>query len=377
MMENQNLVPASEKRREILACLLGIPPTLFGLRKLSERSGAEQGMAQGLKSLLAWGALDLEEYRLTLEHYCTTSLAQTLSGAFKDIRRRLMALDHAALYAPVPRQRELLRLLCGYWLLLERIAYKHQLVAEAEGILDKVIAIAQEATLYDLWAYALRQRGVLLLNQGEVACFAQGVAAARPPVLAAKQAFDQALALGPHLSEQRWALVLLAASSASACLAESQQELTQALKMIEVAGKAIGKSSDDQDIPAKLDEERYHLDMGIALISAPVAKVQDPKRAREHLEQAAALSQPNSTIRHIENTIRQAQSYLVQGRYEMATAYSESAVPLVQATGSKSSFARLDGFHRSLQRSPYGSSGAVAHLGIQLLKVRRPELFAQ
>jgi hypothetical protein len=63
IMENQNKVPADEKRRWILAQLLGIPPALFGLKLSTSVMGRPQ---RSVLNLFMSGRVDITEYRVAL-----------------------------------------------------------------------------------------------------------------------------------------------------------------------------------------------------------------------------------------------------------------------------------------------------------------------
>ena len=118
---------------------------------------------------------------------------------------------------------------------------------------------------------------------------------------------DVARTLKSHLSVQRNGLILLAAGRAYAHVAQNEQELKVAMKVIDLGGEVIGKDSDDTGIPAKLDEERYHLDRGQVYMASPMAAARFPTKARQEFEHATRLTKPISKTRHAENAIRQSQ----------------------------------------------------------------------
>src|SRR5579884_1368503 len=166
IMENQNQVPLDEKRRWILARLLNIPPLLFGLDARSLTS-----------DLFTWEEVDVHEYRLTLERYARGWHTGSVFQAVSDIKRRVSNLHNKAPYAS--EKKEMLELLCSYLILLGNLAFNHMEPEASIDYFNKAVTVATQEKFYDLWAYALRQRGVVYLEQGDTIAGLKGYPAAQ------------------------------------------------------------------------------------------------------------------------------------------------------------------------------------------------------
>jgi len=374
LMEKENQVPKDPKRRWVLAMLLGIPAASFGLKELNQ---PPKVLTKTLHLILKREPINVKEYRTTLERYCASwGELGNFSEILQNILHRISSLQNEAFSTRSPEKQELLQLWCEYHILAANIALSHYRFDEAITLLDRAIIVAEDNQLYTVLSYGFRERGLVYLDKGEITAITYGYEAAKPDFDAAISTFNEAIKLEGLVSAQRHALTVLLAGGAHAHVAQSQKQLATALHMIDEAGKAIGSETDDKRIPARLDEERYHLDKAYAYLASPVKTLRFPQRAREkELDEAMKRTQGFKT-RHAENAFLQAKSYFVAGEYEMATTHAQLAIPFVQdLINSPINFARLDALHQGLLKSPFGQSDAVAELGIKLLKAQKPHLF--
>jgi transcriptional regulator with XRE-family HTH domain len=362
-MENQNKVPKDQKRRWILATLLDIPPFLFGLEALPVPP-----------PLFCWKSVDVAEYRAKLEQYCRLFHHGTVQQAVPHIQRRINHLNHAFRLASSPREKdELLKLLCEYYTLAGDIAHSQLYPDEAIALLSSAVTIAREQHFYDLWAYALRQRGCGYLDRGEITAMREGFAAAQPDFDAAKRDLDEARSLEPYLSPQWYSAILLLAGKVNGQFARNGQELKQGLKLVDRASKQIGKPLDGT--PIVLDEERYHMDRARACIMSPVRAARWPETARQALEDAEKAARFISKRRQANRATFWAKTYFVEEFYPIAATLAEDALSMAQEIDSPINVARVQALYRGLRASRYGKGPEVAELGIKLLRVQQPELF--
>jgi len=228
MMENQNMVPTDKKRRWILARLLDIPPFLFCLPALKETFDTREEPV--ISTIFTWETVDIVEYRNTLEIYCNSYFINPTHYVLYDIKRRIINLQNEVHYKRSQEKKEMLRLLCKYQIEAARIALNQQCFDKAIDLLSKAITIAKSNKLYDIWAYALRQRGTAYEERGEVTEGLNGFAAAQQDFNLAISNLDAARKLELYISPLQKGLVLQAAGTAYACVARDEKEHKEALK---------------------------------------------------------------------------------------------------------------------------------------------------
>ncbi|MBV9689760.1 MAG: hypothetical protein JO202_08600 [Ktedonobacteraceae bacterium] len=364
MMENHNMVPLDQKRRWILATLLDIPPALFGLESTSPH-----------RALFLWKPVDVAEYRAILVQYLAAAGRGDMQGFPGDIKRRISALHREAPFANLLDKQEMFTLLCGYYILAGDIAKDQMRLAEAIVLHSRAITIAEENTLYDLWAFALRQRGNGYLDRGYITAGLEGFAAAQADFAAAARDMQAAQHLKATISPHRQATIALAAGTTEACIARDRQELLRALKVIDQATGQIDTPADEESITMKLDQERYHLNRAVAYLASPFQMARAPASARQALEEAARVTVPTQKQRQTCAATLLAKSYLVEGLDPLAAASAEDALELVKDTGSRIYLAWVEALYRDLRASSYAKSAEVAKLGVKLLRMQQPRLF--
>jgi tetratricopeptide (TPR) repeat protein len=365
-MENQNKAPRDQKRRWMLATLPDIPPALFGL---------ESASPQGRQFL--WKPIDVAEYRAALVQYCAAFRVGDMQDFLADIKRRISTLHREAPFANSIDKQEMFTLLCGYYVLAGDYASDQMRLGEAIGLHSRAITIAEENTLYDLWAYALRQRGNAYTNRGQITAALKGFAAAQADFAATARDMQAAQHLEARISPHRQATIALSAGATLAWTARDRQELLKALKVIDQATGQIDAPADEQSIiTLHLDQERYHLNRAVAFLASSFQIARSPAGAWRALEEATRATAPTHRRRQTDNALLLAKSYLVEGLYPMATTYAGDALDLVKDISSRWSLTYIEGLYRGLRASRYGKNPEVARLGVKLLRVQRPDLFA-
>jgi tetratricopeptide (TPR) repeat protein len=369
-MEHKNEVPTDEKRRWILARLLDIPPVLFGLEPLE----------RAMSDLFTWEKVDVQEYRLTLENYCRYDVKQgwhagSIVQVVSDIKLRISNLHNKAPYSS--EKKEMRELLCGYFLLLGNIAHDYMELEAAIDYFNNAVNIAEEEKFYDLWAFALGQKGIAYRTRGDLTAGLKGYVGALADFKQAALSFQEAQQLAPKVQPVIRGLVAIRAGTAYASTAQDDDEFGEALKVIDAGGQEIGQRSDGHSLllPALLNEELLSLDRAFAYLIYPARSVKHAMMAQKELERAAKKA-INSPHRNTFGAMLLARSYLVAGQYNMAVAYTEAALDTIQTGQSDSNLARLNVIYHQLRNDPsYGKSTDVALLGTRLLKAQKPELF--
>jgi tetratricopeptide (TPR) repeat protein len=374
-MEDQNKVPVDEKRRWILARLLDIPPALFGLPILAE------GLPVSWFNMfdpLSEEKVDLVEYRATLEDYRHSWFAgENLSylQTIRDFSRRIHVLEQRSHGERGVRKKEMLRLLCEYYLLMASAANEMQDFQKSIHLCSWIITLAEMYTFYDIWAYALRQRGHAYASRGELTAALTDFTAAREDFEAAVADFDAIKKIEAHLSGQRKGTIWIFSSLCYAHVAQDQASLSHALKLIDRGERLMGEDHDDFAFSLQFDEGRILRTRGMALINSPIKALRAPTKALADFEQAMQFTAPTAKRSLLANALRQAEAYFHAEKYEMAVAYGQQALELVQGTDVLQDLKRLDNLYRRLRHSPFGQDGDVIEFGMELLRVQKPDLF--
>jgi tetratricopeptide (TPR) repeat protein len=269
----------------------------------------------------------------------------------------------------------MLRLVCEYYLLLVSIAHEMQQFERSIALASWVITLAEMNKLYDHLGYALLRRGFAQTSRGELTAGLVNFAAARDDFEAAVHDFEAIKQIETHLSPQSTGLMWGTASWAYAHVAQDQASLSQALKLVDLGEKMIGKDSHDLVITIKFDQSRVLLNRGMTLINSPIPALRSPAKARAAFEQAMRFTPPTNKRRHLEGSLRQAEAYFHEGAYEMAVAYAGQALELVRDTDVLEDMTRLHNLYVRLRESPFGENGDVVRFGVDLLKVQKADLF--
>jgi tetratricopeptide (TPR) repeat protein len=371
IMENQNKVPKDRKRRKILARLLGIPPFLFGLEPLEKVISSD---------LFTWEKVDVQEYRLTLENYCRSDVRQgwhsgSIIQVINDIKLRISNLHNKA---PYSSEKKVMReLLCGYSLLLGNIAHDYMELEAAIDYFNNAVNIAEEEQLYNLWAFALCQKGIAYRTRGDLTAGLKGYGEALADFKQSALSLQNAQQLSPKAQPVIRGLVASRSGTAYASVAQDEHEFAEALKTLDAGGQVIGQRSNDPSllIPALLNEELLSMDRAFAYLIYPARSAWHATMAQKELEIATKKTINNPHRKAFEATLL-AKSYLVASEHSMAVAYTEAALGTIQGGQPDSNLARLNAIYHQLRNDPsYGNSTDVAMLGVNLLKAQEPELF--
>lgn len=341
-MENRNAGLDAITRRRLLSDMLKIPPALLGLSSLDVLFPSKE------EPKVTNTQPDIHVYSLALPSYWEKHLNSTAKGDIQTLLLRIGKLHDAILYASGEDSRTMVELLCRYHVLVAFIIDDYPSFSTALLHLNKAAILAQSLNDKELYAATLYRRGNALFLKGNT--------------IAAIQ--DYATSLEHAGSEQLRGAVLLKLGQAQAKAAQTQQEFTQALKILDKGGNIAQKRFFGEDEHfLRLQVERYHLDKAASLLHSPVPSLRFPNSALDELFYAAG---PNVACRSAYNNILQAKAYTEKGLYPMAASLAEDALPLVKAIQSEVNIARIASLHTQLRESSYGDSPDVARLGAKL-----------
>jgi hypothetical protein len=153
---------------------------------------------------------------------------------------------------------------------------------------------------------------------------------------------------------------------------QDQHDRSQVVKVTREAGTIISSSSFRQDqYFLTIDKEWYHI--GQAKAYAVLGWYKSADEELSHVKKG----DPRKKRRYLTMTINEAELYVAQGKIEMGTAYAEDALLNMHDIESPAHLQRISNLYEHLrQQKKYCNSPDVAHLGLELLKVRKPELFS-
>jgi hypothetical protein len=368
MEHDDTFFPQDAGRRRVLAKLLQIPPALLALAGLEAVPEGELH-SQGMLAVFQPKSPDLDEYHASLQSYMLQGYQQQ---SLKDLRIRISRLHEQVLYADAAQRQRMVRLLCGYHLLIAKIAEDRGSYQVALDAFRKAMLVAREHGCDDVYAAAVFRRACMRLRYESFFAATQHYA----PVIQDLERLAQ-MKKGPSLQLQGkiWAVQ----AKVKAHLAQDGHDLTDALRLMDRAETVIGQSvSEDFAYLAALDEERYFLDRAEVLMLSPQKSLRSPQQAQEYLDQAALRGNSRleqlHTDRQIDRELFQARIYLDQGYYPIAATTAENAAVAMQHLGSrnrlKDLLALLDHLHQC-----YPRSSEVMSLELEVLKLQQPQLF--
>ena len=370
MEQNDTFFPHDPQRRWVLAKLLDIPPLLLALVGLGEY---EKYPLEQNRSPHRQKPLDLGEYHTHLQTYWLQGYPQPVVETVREISKRLHLLHDRVLYAPETDKHEILRLLCGYHLLMAKIAEDYQAHESALQSFHKALLLAQENNCKDLYAPILFRRACMQLRHESFFAPQHGYARVQDDLSRLQQS-------GPIHSPQLKGKVLAITAKVQIQQVTTYTDFSATLHLIDQAETLIGQSAPDQfAYLAALDNERYCLDRAEILMLSPLKALREPQHAQEYLDQAIQQGNPNlqqlHTERQIDNNLFQARIYLDQGYYPFAATTVENAVLAMQQLHSRK---RLNDASYLLQelKAGYPHMPEIASLEVEILRLSHPQLFA-
>jgi tetratricopeptide (TPR) repeat protein len=364
-MELTNDIPKNPRRRYILATLLDIPVAYFGLATLDEFVQAHQAKQRAATAppwISKQGNIDLAQCRTALKFYWQQEHTISMYAFRSEVINLVSYLHNNVLYVAGKQQQEMLRLLCYYQQLLARIACDRGEFCTAMKHMNNAYKLAKQLEDKELQAIVLYRRAY--------ASFENWAFAAAIPD------FDAALSLQPALSTQLNGAVLLGVGHGHAHIAQSSEEMTQALHWIEQAEHMVGVGDvEEEGHFLKFDAVSYHLDYAEALMGSPCKQFRQADSCLQHLTWMRKQIPADQERLNISAELLKAKAWLDKGYYPDATKLARKTLLVVKEQQIAVELARIEALHQSLKDSNYGRSAEVAQLGMDLMLARYPEIF--
>jgi len=372
-MEQMNELPKSEKRRYVLAQLLDIPLALVGLGYLEQSLLTEKETPK---------ALNLVEYRATLNEYWNKHYTGTAQETIADVKKRINKLHSVFPYTYTSEKSTMIELLCGFNIIVGDIERDQQHYSSAMKHLNNAVVVARENENYTFYAAALLDRGGTFLDKGQTAIVHNGKLGTTTRYL--KQAlhdFSAALELEKvhPLPNDVKGTALTGLGIAQSHLAEDTQDLNQALTWMDKTEILIGQNDSKENeyrftATGKFAEGEYHVDRAAILLGATNKKLRNPNEMLVQLTLARKHTDASYTRRNAFIDIQSAKAYFDRGEYPMATKLASDALLVVGAIESWVNIARISRLYADLKESSYGNSFEVAQLGVELMRLERPDI---
>ncbi len=360
MEQTDGFFPKDPKRRWVLATLLNVPPVIMaflGLEAPNEKPG---------KALIPSPSapVDIEEYYARLLSY---RMDGEYSGvdAIDDIKDRVDRLHDTVLYIRSSQKQQMIRLLCGYQLLLADAAQEQGCFKVAKRYLTNAVLLAEEKQCFDLQTITLFQREAFFSDNGNWGAALHDFEAARQlkytPV--------------PHVQGR----VLGVASRSKVRLAQDNHDLFTALRYLDDAEKLIKPGANDDILfSIVFDQERFFLDKAAALMASPIKRLRSPDKAQEYLTLATKARRVSSVstqlARQANNDLIQAKIYNDQGYYPVAAVTAEQVLLTLKKLQSSIHMNEVVDLFKDI-KAHYPHGIEIASLELELMKVQQPYLF--
>ncbi len=347
MQLKHNSFSTDPKRRWILAKMLDIPPLLLGIATLDDLLGPQVDTLPVTKSK----HLDIEEYRSKLSFYWQDHYKVPSSDFLKEITTRISVLCGTYLYVNALQQKQIIRLLFDYHQIAARTLSNIQRPSSAIAHLNKSYTLAQLMKDDELQALAIFRRGYIFFEKGD-----------RVNALCD---FDTSCTFSNRISLPLNCSIELAIGHARAHVAQSEQDMKQALLSIDNAEKVLGRCANEDEHFMQLNEVTYHQDRAEALLGSPLKKLRSPNKALRELDFAAERIDNATPRRSAWNNVLLAKAYLDKEYYPIATSLAHDALGIFQHSAWH--IRHISKIYEELKRSSYGNSVEVAELWVDIV----------
>jgi tetratricopeptide (TPR) repeat protein len=356
-MEKYNDVPKNAKRRLVLAGLLGLVPAALGVKcEQVDRTFGDFMPHKELRSV------NLTEYQSALQSYQRMIIGDggNVWEVAADISSRICILHEKVLYAG-SQKLDMVKLLCGFHIVFADIASEHRCYETAEASFKNAIILAKEYKLPEIYAVALNRRGLFFLDRGNA--------------IAADRNFQYALKI-KHVPQQLRGHLLAFAGTARARTATNEQDVTEALNMMDESAKMTGNDVECEIFQRKFDEDRWHLDRAAVLCGSPLKEYRYPDTTLKELEYMSLPDESRcSTYRQTYRTILQARAYFDKEDYLFAAQLTLDTLYLMNEMQSFVHIPDVEDMYEKLKSTSSRNSKVVAEIGVGLIKAKYIELF--
>lgn len=305
--------------------------------------------------------VDISEYTESLELYCSKWHQGTLNQEVPTIQERTSQLGEAAFNAFGQEKKKLLELF-GFYQILHADAWWKQKPTKACDILSSTIEIARQEALPLLHVHALGQRASIVIGKFEITKDPASIQTATDDYANAAQEIDQLSSSYRGLFEIRKGVV-------DAYVARDQTEFLTAIRLISHGANQIGPSSDDLRIVARLDYERYMLNLALAYLYSPMGNPGIALAKLKELDCWYPLSKGKSRLTY--RNLLYAEAYLANGDYPMAAAHLEAALETAFGT----EIDKLVDIHTRLRNTSYWNTPDIGRIAVKINQMKYPELF--
>jgi hypothetical protein len=360
-MEKQNKVPVDKKRRWVIARLLDISAIYLGLPFTEIATYSEKVNLP----IPTTKTVNLREYEKRLLEMWASPY-----GKLVEALTRIYALQRFIVYGEEQQREQAAHLLCHYLIWVGNIQRAEGYLTSAIFHLNDAITLANEKKYDDLLAKALYMKGYCHIEKWGVHRknghddFVQAL-------YNFQAAYNAAKTSGKETSQPLQAAILAEWGSTLAHATQDAKDRSESLSKLDTSGKIVTASNFQPDpYFLNVNAEWYHIDKAEAFIA-----LHSPKLA---IEEVANIykGNPRTKRRYLTTTIIEAEAYISKGQIEIGAEYAIDALKVADEVSSKLHLARINYLYNSTrQHDKYKRSSDVARLGLELLKVEKPELF--
>lgn len=353
MWEDYNKVPKKAKRRQVLAFLLDLPVAALGLESLASLAlkAPDQFTVQGI---------DITSATAKLQEYKALNHATTVGPLLTDILGTIRDIHDEIPYAGTAKRTKFLGLLCDYQQFVAGLYRDKSQYEEALFYQNKAYAVAKVLENPEQLALVLWRRGLTYHETGNLD-------AAISDFLTAQRYQTKSIPFQGAL----WSSL----GHAQAHNAANRKEQKTAFRSFDQAERLLSFAEAEPDEHfIKFNFEGYQLNRASAWVGANEKRLRIPSNALDALTQVP--TDENRKRRFAYSAYLQARCWLEMGDYPIATQVAYDAVVVAGEIKSQVNINRIAKLYRELQTTSYGKSPAVAELGLQLIRVQNPSLFA-
>lgn len=362
MME-EGVIPKDPKRRWVLSRIFSISPVALGLKTVPP--------PRIPRSTRRTQPVDIKEFQSALHSYWTQGYQGQPETALVDLEYRINSLHDHVLYVRSPEKDQMMRLLCGFHMRRAEVARELSYDKIALDHVNKAVILAKEHNYIDLAATALYRRGEIAFDKWKLPIALKD--------FNTSLSFDRTPTRYP-IPPQIKGRILAMKGLSQARLATTGQEIQEALDVVDASEKYINSERYDSICALNLTGERYYIDRAKSLVGPGNKKLHLSNQAEEAIVELEKYAHKNPKRFHsyyqMEEKIVQALIYLDRGYYPIATSLLQNALDEMKQMKSTIHLPIANRIYEQLQESSYGKSTEVAELGLQLLFLQIPQLFA-
>jgi tetratricopeptide (TPR) repeat protein len=362
----EGMIPASIKRRWVLAQLYGIAPALLGLDTMKGTINKIPYFPSRRTKLV-----DIQEYHASLLSYWKLGYTGTAETALKDLGQRIHALHDTVLYVNSTQKDQMKRLLCGYHMRRAEVARELSYTGSALEHLNKAVILARQEKYADLEATALYRRGEYFFDNWNFQLALKDLKTA--------QTLDRAPAPKYAIPPQVKGRILNARGLVESRIAMTNQDMKEALSWVDLSEQYVQPTVDDDVYALDLTRVRYLLNRAKTMVGSPVKELHMVDEAYDVNTEMIQQSDPEQKRFHayhvLDSTIVQSIYYMDKSYFPIATTLAQDALSMMEEMNSTIHLPMTVRLYENLRATSYGKSTEVAELGLRLLFMQHPQMF--